>query len=62
MPRASGRKERLGASGLTRALCPAAPRCRRGGARAGAALERVGLSEEVMAKCSVTEASLSYSN
>ena len=29
---------RLGASGLTRTLCPAAPRCRRGGARAGAAL------------------------
>ena len=36
--RASDRKERLGASGLTRTLCPAAPRRRLSGARAGAAL------------------------
>ena len=37
-PRALDRKERLGASGLTRTLCPATPRRRRSGARAGAAL------------------------
>ena len=36
--RASRRKERLGASGLARTLCPAVPRRRRSGARAGAAL------------------------
>ena len=41
---------------LTRTLCPAAPRRRRGGARAGAALKLVDLSEQVMAKCSGTEA------
>ena len=50
-PRASGRKVRLGASNLTRTLCPAAPRRRLGGARAGATLQRVtvDLSEQAMA-------------
>ena len=48
-PRASDRKERLGASGLTRTVCPAAPRRRRSGARPGAALQHVHLSEQVMA-------------
>ena len=38
VPRASGRKEHLGASGLTRTLCPAPPRCRRRGTRAGTEL------------------------
>ena len=35
--RSASAPRRLGASGQTRILCPAAPRCRRGGARAGAA-------------------------
>ena len=36
--RSASAPRRLGASGLTGTLCPAALRCRRGGARAGAAL------------------------